>query len=107
MKIYRNDAAAPLWMQKTWMPKYAPKGNCPQCRGEIRVVRESGSGSLWRCTSCRVELDVNDSNEIVSARNLQSWQLGPPTILCSQCGVPLVKADDGFSCKPCGREVRA
>lgn len=80
--------------------------NCPQCRGEIRFIPGVGN-RIWRCTSCRVELEINDEGLVFTARNLQPWQLYPPEILCSQCGVPLVKADDGFSCKPCGREVRA
>lgn len=102
MKIYRDDDRAPKWMFDAWMPN-SNTANCPQCKGEIRWV----ANSVWRCTSCRIELNCSAYGEILSVRNLQPWHLGPPDILCSQCGVPLVKADDGFRCKPCGREVRA
>lgn len=106
MKIYRTDAAAPLWLVDARMTFDRYVSNCPQCKGEIRIVYDR-PGLTWRCTSCRVELDVDHEGKILSARNLQPWHLGPPDILCSQCGVRLVKCDNGFSCRPCGREVRA
>lgn len=107
MKIYRTDDGAPEWMRIANIPAYDTVANCPQCKGEIRYV-VARTGPVWRCTSCRVELEVHPSNgHILSARNLQPWHLGPPEILCSKCGESLVKASRGYRCQPCGREVRA
>jgi predicted amidophosphoribosyltransferase len=106
VKLYRTDEQAPKWM---WEASLGPRSvdNCPQCKGEIRYIVNPPKPVVWRCTSCRVEIGVDPMGAIVWARNLQPWHLGPPDILCSQCGEYLAKTDDGFSCAPCGRRVTA
>lgn len=107
MKVYRTDDRAPKWMTDARMSDFASVTNCPQCKGEIRFFRNEDGARIWRCTSCRIELEVERREGLIlSARNLQPHHLGPPDILCSACGEVLRREAKCFRCQ-CGREVRA
>lgn len=69
------------------------QASCPSCRLE-QGWWDTSTGRICRASDCGYRLGTP-----VPAQ-------APPIIICSHCGDPLKPGEAGYSCDPCGREVR-